>query len=328
MLQGMARGKVGDIVFSRLNGEQISRVRNRNPKNPRTNAQLYQRAIMATVMQAYSAGKEIFDHSFQGKSVGAANQRRFMSLNAKKLREMIANDLKNYDLGTITNAEAKVVAPGSVSPVPNKLQVSEGTLTNTLFVLDNEGHYIIADKLTNEKVKEYCSRLGLTANDLFTFVALVSTSNDPIFVTPGYDVMQVPSAAQFPCEFRFVRYSVKPAALTSNETLTSLDQILEISDYNVAPDHDVQGTPGARIDAHDIYNDSLGVSYGYIRSKIDQDLRSSCDMLFSYSSGTGISSIVALEAWKSGTVAVGDSDLILEGGEGREYVPTGGDDGD
>ena len=43
-------------VFSRLNGQQVSRVRNRNPKNPRTNAQLYQRAIMATVMQAYSAG--------------------------------------------------------------------------------------------------------------------------------------------------------------------------------------------------------------------------------------------------------------------------------
>ena len=328
MLQGMARGKVGDIVFSRLNGEQISRVRNRNPKNPRTNAQLYQRAIMATVMQAYSAGKEIFDHSFQGKSVGAANQRRFMSLNAKKLREMIANDLKNYDLGTITDSDAKVVAPGSVSPVPNKLQVSEGTLTNTLFVLNNEGIYIVADKLTNEKVGEYCTRLGLTENDLFTFVAFVSTSNDPIFVTPGYDGVQIPSVAQFPCEFRFVRYSVKSTALTSNETLTSLNQILEISDYNVTPDYDVQGTPGQRINSRDVYNDNYGVSYGYIRSKIDQDLRSSCDMLLMSSSMTGISSIVALEAWKSGTVAVGDSDLILEGGEGREYVPTGGGDGD
>ena len=67
MLQGMARGKVGDVVFSRLNGQQISRVRNRQPYNPRTNKQLIQRAIMATVMLGYSAGKEIFNHSFQGK---------------------------------------------------------------------------------------------------------------------------------------------------------------------------------------------------------------------------------------------------------------------
>ena len=87
LFQGMGRGKVGDVVFSRLNGQQIARVRNRNPKNPRTNAQLYQRAIMATVMQAYSAGIAIFDHSFQGKEVGAQNQRRFMALNAKLLRE-------------------------------------------------------------------------------------------------------------------------------------------------------------------------------------------------------------------------------------------------
>ena len=82
MLQGMARGKVGDVVFSRLGGEQIARVRNRHPKNPRTNAQLYQRAIMATVMQAYSAGKVIFDHAFQGREIGAGIQRRFMALNA------------------------------------------------------------------------------------------------------------------------------------------------------------------------------------------------------------------------------------------------------
>ena len=69
LFQGMGRGKVGDVVFSRLNGEQISRVRNRHPKNPRSNSQLFQRAIMATVMQAYSAGKAIFDHSFEGYAV-------------------------------------------------------------------------------------------------------------------------------------------------------------------------------------------------------------------------------------------------------------------
>ena len=122
----MARGKVGDVVFSRLNGQQIARVRNRNPKNPRTNAQLYQRAIMATVMQAYSAGIAIFDHSFQGKEVGAQNQRRFMSLNAKLLRSQIAADLNGSV--AVASQVGRVVAPGVSSPVAACLQVSEGSL--------------------------------------------------------------------------------------------------------------------------------------------------------------------------------------------------------
>jgi hypothetical protein len=89
LFQGMARGAVGDVVFSRLNGQQVSRVRNRQPANPQTNAQLYQRAIMATVMQAYSFGKKIFDHSFEGKKKGSECQNAFLSLNSLKLRSAI-----------------------------------------------------------------------------------------------------------------------------------------------------------------------------------------------------------------------------------------------
>ena len=70
LFQGMARGSVGDVTFTRVNGQQVARVRNRKPKNPRTNKQLYQRAIMATVMRAYSAGRAIFDHSFEGVKFG------------------------------------------------------------------------------------------------------------------------------------------------------------------------------------------------------------------------------------------------------------------
>ena len=56
---GFGRGKVGDVVFYRSNGEQITRSLNRNPKNPRSESQLLQRIIMGTVMQAYSKMKSI-----------------------------------------------------------------------------------------------------------------------------------------------------------------------------------------------------------------------------------------------------------------------------
>jgi hypothetical protein len=44
---GTARGSVGDIVFSRLDGQQVARVRNRAPRNPQSPAQMVQRIIMS-----------------------------------------------------------------------------------------------------------------------------------------------------------------------------------------------------------------------------------------------------------------------------------------
>lgn len=63
---GMARGKVGDVVMYRLNGEQVMRTRNRHPRNPNTNAQIIQRAVMADVQRVYSLGYQLFNHAFQG----------------------------------------------------------------------------------------------------------------------------------------------------------------------------------------------------------------------------------------------------------------------
>ena len=94
LFQGMGRGKVGDVVFSRLNGEQISRVRNRHPKKSPvvihscTSAQLWPLSCKRILLV-----KAIFDHSFEGYAVGAQNQRRFLSLNAKMLRQLVATDI-------------------------------------------------------------------------------------------------------------------------------------------------------------------------------------------------------------------------------------------
>ena len=136
MFLGMARGKVGDVVFYRADGQQLSRVRNRNPRNPRSDAQLFQRAIMATTVQAYTAGKAIFDHSFQGYSVGAQNQREFLKRNAKMLRELIATDI-NTPIAT-NQQKARVVAPGVSMPVPNAYVISRGTYDQSLFSYEDK----------------------------------------------------------------------------------------------------------------------------------------------------------------------------------------------
>ena len=307
ILLGMGRGKLGDIVLTRIDGQQIARPRNRQPKNPRTNKQLYQRAVMATVMQAYSAGIKIFDHSFEGKSVGAANQCYFMKLNAKKLRAQIAADIDG-DVA-VASQIGRVVAPGVSSPVPACLQVSEGSLINTLF-----GGNTIPAALENETVAQYCARLGLVAGDLFTYVAFASLPNASTLFTLLTDNSDY--SKQFACSFYFARYKVKSDAITSDAELTNLGQILEFSEGNFTPKEEISSyiPNDSVVDFIQFIDDDAFGTFGWIRSRENEDLRSSCTLQFK-GSEFGIASSFALAAWKQGSANLGDSDLILEGGE-------------
>jgi len=307
VLLGMGRGKLGDIVLTRIDGQQIARPRNRQPKNPRTNKQLYQRAVMATVMQAYSAGIKIFDHSFEGKSVGAANQRYFMKINAKKLRAQIAADIDG-DVA-VASQLGRVVAPGVSSPVPTCLQVSEGSLVDTLF-----GSISIPNSLEDETVAQYCARLGLVAGDLFTFVAFAIPENASTLFTLLSD--STFHSKQFACGFYYARYKVKPEAFASDVEITTFSQILEFSEGNFNPTEDFTNIlPG---DAIPGLVEMIGNTYkgacGWIRSRENEDLRSTCTLRFD-NPGFGIASKFALAAWKQGSANLGDSDLILEGGD-------------
>lgn len=60
---GIASGKIGDIVFARAKGQQITRVRV-VPNNPRTGKQQAQRVRMAAVAALYRAAREVLKDSF------------------------------------------------------------------------------------------------------------------------------------------------------------------------------------------------------------------------------------------------------------------------
>ena len=310
----MARGKVGDVVFSRLNGEQISRVRNRHPNNPRTNKQLVQRAIMATIMQTYSAGKVIFDHSFQGKAVGAENQREFMSLNAKALRQAIANDLNNNV--TTKAAEGRVVAPGSKTPVPFSYIVSQGTYDQTLFVVTLDGttnqfpKATIPEAAEGATLAQYAAAHNLLPGDIYTFIAI--GSSDQITATSSSlgDLASTPKA-----NFGFVRLIVKNDVLTSTETNFTWADIFEQELSSGAVIDLVDKLAGASVRPEEITgNDELTYgALGVIRSRRDQDLRSNTRLIFA--SRYGIIAPYITDIWSQGTVAIGNSELILEGGD-------------
>lgn len=117
MLLGHARGKVGSVVFSRLNGRQITRALAESVKNPRTDGQNVQRAIFATVNGFASAVRDIVDHSFQSYKEGATSVNRFVSINVKKLRELY-----------LSGAAVDIMPKGAGLPYANPYRFSIGSL--------------------------------------------------------------------------------------------------------------------------------------------------------------------------------------------------------
>ena len=322
MLLGYARGKVGDLVFTRVNGEQVSRPRNRHPYNPRSNKQLIQRAVMATVMSAYSAGREIFDHSFQGYSVGAGCQRRFLSINANALRTQLAAD---YENATPEEALAKVTAPKVQTPIPNQYIVSEGSLVQNLFTQSTDPAitiptYVMPTPVEGETVAQYAARNNMQAGDIYTFVLFVADKDDVLFKALG--VASVSYDTVLRGSFTWLRLIVKN--LANVETViteaTPLSTLFEVEQSVLGNDAIGEVELTAGIQAQDVigaYNnlDDYGYAFGLIKSRRDADLRSNCTLEVVNPDEFGLYWNDILTAWKAGTVEIGSSDLILEGGD-------------
>ena len=178
LFQGLAKGSVGDVVFYRNNGKQVSRVRNRQVKNPQTGAQMAQRCVMSAVSKAYSKMKYICDHSFEGVSYGARSMAMFMKLNADRARQSAIS-------GTAT--ESWVCKGHNVAPVL-PLQVSSGSLASRKgsFSFANEAHGDVTDSGVlfnsafpaddvNLTAESFLKLTGLGAGDMLTFIGLATS---------------------------------------------------------------------------------------------------------------------------------------------------------
>lgn len=82
MFLGYARGSVGDVVFSRVNGQQTARARNRKPENPKTLSQMIQRSRFAYLSKFYArASQKFFKFAFENKKANESDYNAFMSAN-------------------------------------------------------------------------------------------------------------------------------------------------------------------------------------------------------------------------------------------------------
>lgn len=83
---GGARGSVGDVTLSVNKGQQVTRRRNRQPNNPRTFAQMKQRARFAYLSKFFSkATQQFFKMAFEDRRSNESDYNAFMRHNLKNV---------------------------------------------------------------------------------------------------------------------------------------------------------------------------------------------------------------------------------------------------
>lgn len=315
LLMGTLRGKLGDSVMYVKNGEQHYRKLRKEIYNPRTAKQLIQRAIAATVLKAYGQGKEIFDHSFENKRVGGANQSRFVSLNLRRLRQYVARDI-NYEEAAL-DCQGKCVSPKSLTTTPFAFQISEGRLTQNLFVqgtdnADGEPSFKLNASSDALIVKDWLAGLNIRPGDIFTFVAFG--------INRDYNYFDPDDAARLETEttlfgyvtLEVIDYTRATEPIADSFFSTILKQVSGTRKINMARELVSPIILDTILGMQSLSTYWVG-TLGCIRSKKNSRARSTSYMLEPAIMPWGVSSTLIVDAWQN-TQILAESDLILEGG--------------
>lgn len=125
---GLRRGSTKSLTFSVYNGKQVTKDRVTEVKNPRSNMQMSQRAVMATVQKAYSLMKDICNHSFEGVPYGQKTMNAFISENINMIR-------KNIPSINLSKWKGKAVM--------NSYLISRGSLPSVPYIIEgNQIHFV------------------------------------------------------------------------------------------------------------------------------------------------------------------------------------------
>lgn len=184
---GLRKGSTKSHTYSVLDGQQVTKDRVYDVKNPRTEGQMKQRMLMTTVGAAYKFMKSIADHSFEGKASGMACMREFNSRNLNRFKKAASAN------GHVAFNEYK---DGDINPLPFIL--SAGSLAGFDFKLNESSQLEIsfapaeADFTTAEGIY---AAMGIKKNDLVTFCSVIGeggvVNNIFEYTAERFDVVRI-----------------------------------------------------------------------------------------------------------------------------------------
>lgn len=161
MFLSQARGKVGSVVFSVIKGQQVERVYNPSPANPRTNGQQAQRSLLANMTKFYKRGtKNFYKFAYEDRTIRESDFNAFARKNTMRGVYM-----------------PKELYDHAGTPALGKYIVSDGSIaTNIADYFSGECYGVLVPGTSvPATVGELCTRLmtqspGIAEGDIFTMV--------------------------------------------------------------------------------------------------------------------------------------------------------------
>lgn len=194
IMGGGLSGSVGKVTFRKgIKGETIASQKAEKVHNPMTEDQAYQRMCMNTAMKAYSAMKEICNHSFEGVQYGQKSMSTFIQENLYGIKSGFAGVSQALNWGFTAKG-----IKGNVAPRP--FLVSKGTLASPANVL------IYKPSITWAKWKNLS---GMKEGDQLTLVGFVS----------GVNLNEYDEDSQVPFKFVYRRYKFKDKIADDTEVI-------------------------------------------------------------------------------------------------------------
>ena len=167
---GLRTGSTKSLTFSVYRGTQVTKDRVYRVSNPRTEAQMTQRALIPIVAAARSALKGLVDHSFEGVPYGEASLKEFSKQNLRAG----ALSVTSYSPNGVSNPGFAdlIVSNGSIN-VPSG-QLTSTTESNT-FELRMEAKPFKFPKVD----------AGESADAIFKYLETYARTNNVALIAPG-----------------------------------------------------------------------------------------------------------------------------------------------
>ena len=211
------RGKIGADVYSvgkdgKGKRQQVVRSLAEQVANPQTEAQMFGRMVMSTVMQAVSAMKPIIDHSFDGVPAGQPSISEFIRRNyALVAADAKAHPAEDNKFG-LNKYQEKGIKRGEYIVSKGSVQIPAG-----IVLAADEASFSVTLSASAHKVSDLKAAMGHSNND--DYYTLVAIGDDG----SGKKV------------FGFLRFRFNPAlADTTDITSQNIAQVF-LTEGNVAP---------------------------------------------------------------------------------------------
>ena len=168
---GLRTGSTKSLTFQVYRGEQITKDRVYRVSNPRTEAQMTQRALIPIVAAARSALKGLVDHSFEGVAYGEASLKEFSKQNLRAG----ALSVTSYSPNGVSNPGFAdlIVSNGSIN-VPYEIATS----LQAQNIVSNENS-------VTPRMSFPAAKAGDSADAIFKYLETYARSNNVALIAPG-----------------------------------------------------------------------------------------------------------------------------------------------